>query len=431
MKSEDFVEEKQERETKHVSKIEKLWFNSFEQTKKPEGSIIRNVPALNHTIGKCLMQALCVDIRNIALFVLMVFCALDSQSVCLSMWILSCAQHKAASGIRRFTRWLKNSTIEALTWYKPLFLYAVGAWGNSPILLALDTTMLFDEFCAIRVSLIYLGRSVPVTWRVIRHRSSSVKWAEYKDLLEQAKELLPKNVQVILLADRGFVSRKLMLQLRNLGWSWRIRVMGKQTFICGGKTIRPKALPLKMGDALFFPGRVQFGKGLEGLSLSAGWAKGSKEAWYVLSDTPAGMEVFMDYACRFGIEEGFRDEKSGGFCLEESGIRDEKMLERMIVVIAVATIVAVSEGLFVIESGKREEVDSHWIRGLSYFQIGLRWIYRQMRQKEGEMIVHFELKAMKEPLPGAPSRKEARKRWQRKKPKALFYGNVSFNPLLG
>ena len=83
------------------------------------------------------------------------------------------------------------------------------------------------------------------------------------------------------------------------------------------------------------------------------------------------------------------------------------------------------------ESGKREEVDSHWIRGLSYFQIGLRWIYRQMRQEEREMKAHFELKAMRDPIPGAPSRKESRSRWQRRKPKVLFYGNVSFNPLLG
>ena len=390
---------------------------------------MQNVSTLNLTIGKCLVQALCVDIRNIAIFVLTVFCALSSQSVSLPMWALTCAQNKAASNIRRFTRWLKNSTFEALTWYKPLFLYAIGEWGKSPILLALDTTMLCDEFCAIRVSLIYLGRSIPVTWKVIRHKSASVKWVEYRDLLEQANELLPKNVQVILLADRGFVSRKFMLQLQNLGWNWRIRVMGKQALMYRGRKLKPRTLPLKIGDAQFFTGGINFGKGLERLSFSAGWAKGSKEAWYVLSDTPAGMEIFTDYACRFGIEEGFRDEKSGGFHLDQSEIRDEKMLERMILVIATATIVAVSEGLFVIESGKREEVDPHHVRGLSYFQIGLRWIYRQLRQQAEKVIFHFGLKATKDPIPGAPSKKEANRRWRIKKPKVLFYGNVSFNTM--
>jgi hypothetical protein len=378
------------------------------------------------------VQELCVDIRNIGLFVLMVFCALDSQSVALPLWGLICAKHKAASGIRRLTRWLKNPKLEALAWYSPLFLRAIGGWKKgSPILLAIDTTMLFNEFCAIRISLIYLGRSIPVTWRVIRHKSSSVRWDKYQDLLEKASTWLPKGTQVILLADRGFVSRKLMLQLQSVGWNWRIRVMSKQLFLCRGKKIRPRALPLKMGDALFFTERIHFGKGLEKLSLSAGWPKGSAEAWYVLSDTAGGMEVFTDYACRFGIEEGFRDEKSGGFHLEDSGIRDEKMLEKVILVVAVATIVAVSEGLFVVESGKREEVDPHWTRGLSYFQIGLRWIYRQLRQKTGDIKLHFELKAVRDPIPGSPSRKESKKRWQRKKPKVLFYGEISFNPVLG
>ena len=107
------------------------------------------------------------------------------------------------------------------------------------------------------------------------------------------------------------------------------------------------------------------------------------------------------------------------------------MLERLILVLATATIIALSEGLFVMESGKREEVDSHWVRGLSYFQIGLRWIYRQMRKQAWKMNFHFGLKATKEPIPGAPSKKEASKRWRLKKPKALFYGDISFNTLLG
>ena len=102
---------------------------------------MRNVSILNYTIGRCLLQSFWVDMRNIALFALMVICALDSQSVSLPLWALSCARHKAASNIRRFTRWLKNSAVDAHMWYKPLFLYAIGVWGNSPILLALDTNV--------------------------------------------------------------------------------------------------------------------------------------------------------------------------------------------------------------------------------------------------------------------------------------------------
>ena len=71
----------------------------------------------------------------------------------------------------------------------------------------------------------------------------------------------------------------------------------------------------------------------------------------------ANTEVFMDYARRFGIEEGFRDEKSGGCDLEAGRIRDAQKLERLLLVISTAQIVAVSEGVSVTVEGKREEID--------------------------------------------------------------------------
>ena len=88
---------------------------------------------------------------------------------------------------------------------------------------------------------------------------------------------------------------------------------------------------------------MDFGKGLERISLSAGWAIGSREPWYVLSGDAASREIFIDYSRRFGIEEGFRDEKSGGCDLEEGRLRDAKKLERLLLVISTVQIIAVSE----------------------------------------------------------------------------------------
>ena len=135
--------------------------------------------------------------------------------------------------------------------------------------------------------------------------------------------------------------------------------------------ITPKMLPLSPGKVLLFSRNMDFGKGLEHISLSAGWAKGSQEPWYVLSGDAASREVFIDYSRRFGIEEGFRDEKSGGCDLEEGRIRDAEKLERLLLVISTAQIIAVSEGISVTLEGEREEVDPHESRSLSYFQIGL------------------------------------------------------------
>jgi hypothetical protein len=133
-------------------------------------------------------------------------------------------------------------------------------------------------------------------------------------------------------------------------------------------------LPLSPGKAILFSANMNFGERLEHISLSAGWAKGCREPWYVLSPDAASREIFVDYSRRFGIEEGFRDEKSGGCDLETGRIRDVQKLERLLLVIATAEIIAVSEGMSLTFEGKREEVDPHHVRNLSYFQIGLRWI---------------------------------------------------------
>jgi len=55
--------------------------------------------------------------------------------------------------------------------------------------------------------------------------SPSVSFETYQDMLDQALELLPQGVKVILLADRGFVHTKLMKKLTTeWGWHYRIRL---------------------------------------------------------------------------------------------------------------------------------------------------------------------------------------------------------------
>jgi hypothetical protein len=65
-----------------------------------------------------------------------------------------------------------------------------------PIFLVLDTSMLYDQFCCVRISMIYMNRAIPVAWRVLKHNSSSVKYEQYAYLLEQAPKLLPKEVKI-------------------------------------------------------------------------------------------------------------------------------------------------------------------------------------------------------------------------------------------
>jgi hypothetical protein len=384
---------------------------------------MQNVYSLYYKLEERLTQLLLfLDYRNFITFIWMVLAIIFSKSIALCSWaIVLPFDVNAASSIRRFSRWLHNPKIDHERIYDAIIRNALRNWAGDRIILALDTSMLRDNICAVRVSMIYLGRAIPIAWRVLEHKSSSVKFAVYKKVLTRANSRLPKGIEVIFLADRGFVSKKLMRQLNKWGWIWRIRIKGNQVLYCSDRRMKPEMLMLQRGNAMLFSGNICFGKDLGGLSLSAAWSREADEPWYILSNDKASAENFIEYGMRFDIEEEFRDEKSGGFSLEESRVEGTEALERLILVIAVATIMMLNEGLAVVKEGNRKKVDTHWERGLSYFQIGWRWISKQLSRATAAFLqCSIELKAVNDPLPAAPTRKESVLRRKRKNPKWHF-----------
>ena len=51
----------------------------------------------------------------------------------------------------------------------PLMQQALVEWGEQALYVALDTSMLWNTYCLIRLSVIYRGRAVPLVWCVLEH----------------------------------------------------------------------------------------------------------------------------------------------------------------------------------------------------------------------------------------------------------------------
>lgn len=116
--------------------------------------------------------------------------------------------------------------------------------------------------------------------------------------------------------------------------------------------------------------------GLVDLALARVKTENGFEEWAVVSDDPTSLKTFDEYDLRFDVEESFLDEKSAGFQLESSEIRDDDVaLNRLILIWAVATLYLLSCGVLVAQADpQRRKIDGHWRRGLSYLQIGWRWL---------------------------------------------------------
>jgi Transposase DDE domain len=317
------------------------------------------------------------DVRHLYTLLWMVVGLIHSGGVSLTAWVpfVSSRARYAQSTQRRFARWLQNARIEVHCLYAPLIQQAVAAWGNHTLYLALDTTMLWNRYCVIRISLIYRGRAVPMVWEVLEHGSSSVAYATYKALLDALPPLLPLGVRVVFLADRGFADTALMTHLRRLGWHFRIRIKGSF-----GVT-RPGHRSAKVEDFTLAPGRALFlhhvaltADHFGPVSLALARHTSNGEAWSVVSDEPTSVQTFVEYGWRFDIEENFLDDKSNGFQLESSLVRNADALGRLCLVLAVTTVYLVAQGTQVVATTIRRWVDPHWLRGNSYLRIGWQWV---------------------------------------------------------
>ena len=137
--------------------------------------------------------------------------------------------------------------------YGPLMQQALIGWVDTTLDVALETSMLWNTSCLVRLSVLYevapcpgggVSSSIPAPRWPLR---SPRGW-------EKAATLVPCACKVVLLADRGFADTALMHHLKRLGWHFRIRI--KSNFwlyrpghgCCQGRTI--SLVPGKRGSGM-------------------------------------------------------------------------------------------------------------------------------------------------------------------------------------
>ena len=126
---------------------------------------MENTPYLYDTLVQVLRQHRHrIDLRHLKTLAWMMVGLIHSGSISLCAWtpfVISRAQY-SQSTVRRFRRGLDNDMIEVHALYGPLMQQALVGWINKTLYVALDTSMLWDTYCMVRLSVIYRGRAVPL-----------------------------------------------------------------------------------------------------------------------------------------------------------------------------------------------------------------------------------------------------------------------------
>ena len=254
-------------------------------------------------------------------------------------------------------------------------------------LVAIDRTQ-WRERNVFMVSLVWGHHALPLYWDVLPQRGNS----DLKTQKRLLKAVLPlfKNYPVLVLGDREFHSPKLAAWLDAKGFAFVLRQKKDLHFRAPGETEYQvvKDLDIRPGMRQFYPAvACNKGDGLGPFNLAVYWQRryrgqGPKAPWYILTNLSDVKQVMAIYRCRWGIEQLFKDCKTGGYNLEDTRVNNQRFLA-LVLLIALAYTLATFHGQRLRQlrvdhyAGRLQEHPDKTLRQ-SDFGLGLygqRWIY--------------------------------------------------------
>lgn len=294
--------------------------------------------------------------------------------------------------IKQVDRLLSNRGIAIWAWFAQWVAFVVA--DRKEILVALDWTE-FDKDGHATIALYLItthGRATPLVWKTIEKAKLKDRRGEYElEVVSRLHETLPRGVDVMVLADRGFGDQQLFAWLDTIGWGFIIRFRQIITVACGGES-RPAAewIPRSghakmLRDVLFTKDKTPVA------AVVLKHQKGMKEAWCLATNRAelGAAEVVARYSRRFTIEETFRDIKDNhfGMGLSATHIGTPERRDRLLFISAVAQALltllgAASEACGLDRTLKANTVKT---RTMSLFNQGSYW-YRRIPHMGDERL---------------------------------------------
>lgn len=260
---------------------------------------------------------------------------------------------------RRLRRTLNDKWLTPELCYEPMLRLAID-WQEllrkrKPVLIIVDESGKEEEINLFRVSLAYRGTAVPLAWtnwlRPVKLEDGQY-WKYVEQVLEQIARIIPKGLEVIVLADRAYDTPVFVDRIAAHGWHWLVRLKANGTARFLDKRGREHAVAevlrshLKsVGMRWKTRGSLFKAAGWRKVSIVAKWAVGQQEPLVVISDIPPRKNLLRLYSRRFWTEPGFRNDKKRGWQWEDSQVKAPERHQVLLLAMAWATLTVLCLGI--------------------------------------------------------------------------------------
>jgi hypothetical protein len=187
------------------------------------------------------------------------------------------------------------------------------------------------------------GRATPLLWTTVRSDTLKGRRNSYEDaLLLLLYDIVPEDVEVTVIADRGFGDVALYDLLSKLGFHYVIRFRGCiKVETANGDVGEAMNFLLPSGKAKRYDNVHLTGRRKPVPAIVTVWERNMDEAWYLATDVDGDANnVVKLYGRRFTIEESFRDEKDPhfGMGLSQTHIGRPSRRDRLLLLAAIAQV---------------------------------------------------------------------------------------------
>lgn len=332
---------------------------------------------------------------------------------CGQLWISALGrnvsnQTTAKHNIKKVDTLVGNNKLhdDRLTYYKYLTSLLIGEKSRPIIIVDWSPVRGDCEHNFLRASVTGIGRTLTI-YEEIHELKNYGNNGVHKNFLSTLKELLPYECQPIVVTDAGFRNTWFKL-ITELGWdfigrlrhntqvkksdenSWqgatKLHSLARATPKYYGHVTVAKANPMEMNMYTMLDKKknrvkkTKCGKKCQS-SNSKKYAKSAKEPWLIITSLPhkhsSAKKVMKLYRYRMQIEESFRDlkDKRYGFRFPESGTKNIKRLENLLLIALLATFAVWLAGQVAINNKWHYQLQANTVRNRAVLSIAFIGIH--------------------------------------------------------
>ncbi len=325
------------------------------------------------------------SVRRLIVYALMITGLVRSGKIALEEMAGKSTKHKNSkteSRTKRFNRWLRNKAVNKETMYFPYIKEILAGISGTSLIFTIDTSSLGKHCAVLMISVIYQGRALPVIWTVREGNKGSFSEAEHLALLEELYELLQeieeeldKKLDVVVVGDSEFDGVEFQKKCEKYKWEYVLRAAKNINCYETGKeeAFKPEDI-VQEGEQISVEGIKYTNAKYGPVQIIAWWGEGYKEPIYLVTNVELAEEACELYRKRSLIETFFSDEKSRGFNIHKTRIKDPKRLEKLLLVACFAYIWIVYLGAIARKEGKEGQFRRKDRKVLSLFQLGRKYL---------------------------------------------------------